>query len=256
MRPLLYSHRGASIEQPENTMPSFRRAAEIGVDVFETDAHMTSDGHIVVSHDADGGRMCGVPREIRRCTLAEVQRWDAGHGFVDAGGARPFAGKGYRIPTLAELAEEFPDTPLNIDLKQPEPSMVQPAIDLLRRLGAEPRVTLASFHARTMRAVRKRGYRGPTAFALPEVLTLLAVPLALRRFKPVRGTAVQVPPRSSGVNFASRWFIRKCHMLGLRVDYWTINDATEAERLLDLGADGIMTDDPAALAPVFARRYG
>jgi glycerophosphoryl diester phosphodiesterase len=107
-----------------------------------------------------------------------------------------------------------------------------------------------------MRAVRKRGYRGPTAFALPEVLTLLAIPRALRRIKPVRGTAVQVPPRASVVNFASRWFIRKCHMLGLRVDYWTINDPAEAERLLELGADGIMTDDPAALAPVFERRYG
>jgi glycerophosphoryl diester phosphodiesterase len=256
VRPLLYSHRGASIEQPENTLPSFRRAAEIGVDAFETDAHMTSDGHIVVGHDPTGGRMCGVPRPIRFTPLREVQSWDAGRGYVDSYGRRPFAGKGYRIPTLEQLLTEFPDMPLNIDLKQREPSMVETAVDLIRGHGAEERVTLASFSDDTMHKVRRLGYRGPTALAQREVIGLLALhPIAYKLLRR-RGDAAQVPPSVGPIDLSAPAFIDKCHRLGLRVDYWTINDPAEAERLLDAGADGIMTDDPAAIAPVFQRRFG
>lgn len=256
MRPLLYSHRGASIEQPENTLPSFRRAADIGVDAFETDAHMTSDGHIVVGHDPSGGRMCGVPREIRRTLLREVQSWDAGRGFVDSDGRRPFAGKGYRMPTLEQLLQEFPDMPLNIDLKQRDPSMVETALDLLRRHNAEQRVTLASFSDDTMHKVRTLGYTGPTALAQREVIGLLALhPIAYKLLRR-RGDAAQIPPRVGPIDLSTPAFIDKCHRLGLRVDYWTINDPAHAERLLDAGADGIMTDDPAAIAPVFRARFG
>ena len=91
-RPLLYAHRGASHERPENTLPAFRRALELGADALETDCHMTADGTIVVSHDATGGRMCGVPRPIRTNSVHEVSSWDAGLGFIDSNGARPFAG--------------------------------------------------------------------------------------------------------------------------------------------------------------------
>jgi glycerophosphoryl diester phosphodiesterase len=252
-RPLLYSHRGASKERPENTLPSFRRAAEIGVDAFETDAHMTADGHVVVSHDPTGARMCGVAKEIRKTIRVEVQSWDAGLGFVDENGARPFAGGECRIPTLAQLLAEFPDTPLNIDIKQSDPPMVPQVLEVVRRYDAEQRVTLASFSEDTMREVRRRGYRGPTALAKNEILKLLAVPRWVRRFAPIAGTAAQLPVRAAHIDLSRRRIIDKCHALGLRVDYWTINDPQEAQRLLDAGADGIMTDDPAAIAPVFER---
>jgi len=253
-RPLLYGHRGAAIERPENTMPSFLRALEIGVGAIETDVHMTVDGHVVLSHDASGARMADVPKEIRHSTLAEVASWDAGRGFVDASGARPFAGGACRMPTLAQLLTELPPVPLNIDIKQWDPPMVEPIVALLRRHGAEERVTLASFRGATMREVRGRGYRGPTALAQREVLALLALPRLARRWLPVRGDAAQLPVRVSVLDLGTRRLIDKCHALGLRVDYWTVNDPAEATRLLDAGADGIMTDDPAALAPVFAQR--
>jgi glycerophosphoryl diester phosphodiesterase len=63
---------------------------------------------------------------------------------------------------------------------------------------------------------------------------------------------VQIPTRSGPIRLATPRFIQKCHDLGLTVDFWTINDPIEARHLLTMGADGIMTDDPAAIGPVFA----
>src|SRR6185295_8548277 len=97
------------------------RALERGADALETDVHMTVDGQLVVSHDATGERQAGVPLAIAATTLGEVESWDVGRGFERKDGSRPFAGRGYRIPTLIEVVETFRDTPLNIDIKQHEP---------------------------------------------------------------------------------------------------------------------------------------
>jgi glycerophosphoryl diester phosphodiesterase len=252
-RLLLYGHRGAAAERPENTLPSFERAVALGVDALEMDVHQTADGHVVVSHDPTGERMAGVAGEIRRSTLAEVQRWDAGWGFRDDCGDRPFAGRGYRIPTLVQVLERFAEIELNVDIKQLAPPMVEPLLALLRRHGAEPRTTLASFDAPTIRAVRARGFRGRTVLGRGEVVALLALPARLRERWPVAGDAVQIPARYGPLDLSAPWFVRRCHALGLRVDYWTIDEPTEAERLLTCGADGLMTNDPAAILPVVDR---
>jgi glycerophosphoryl diester phosphodiesterase len=233
-------------------MPSFRRAVEIGVDVLETDVHMTADGVVVVSHDPDGRREAGVDKPIRDVTLAELRTWDAGRGFSDGTGRTPFACRGLRIPTLDELLEAFPEAYLNIDVKQREPSMVDTFLGVLRNHGATERVTLASFHTDVIRQIRER-FDGPTVLAQREVLVLVTAPLALLKRMGVAGEAVQIPVRAGPIDLASRAFISKCHALGLRVDYWTVNDPVVAEILLDRGADGMITDDPARLKPVFER---
>lgn len=254
MKPRLYAHRGAAAELPENTLPSFARALEYGVEALETDVHMTSDGHVVVSHDPSGERMCGVPALFRESTLAEVRTWDAGRGFRDDAGGQPFAGKEFRVPTLDELLGEFPDVLINIDLKQRQPPIVDQVLDVLRKHDAQYRVILASFSLRTMVRVRASGYPGVTALPMIELGALHYLPRAVYRALPLTGEAAQVPVRAKGVTFASPEFLDKAHDLGLRVDYWTINDPQEAETLLQMGADGIMTDDPAKIAPVFKDR--
>jgi glycerophosphoryl diester phosphodiesterase len=251
---LLYGHRGAATECPENTMASFQRALEIGVDAIETDIHMTRDGVPVISHDPTAERMAGVPVAWRDLDLADAKRLDLGWGFVSRDGRRSFAGRAVRIPTLEEVLVELPGVRLNVDIKQAEPSMVKPLLLLLRRLRAEDRVTLASFRWRTLVDVRRRGYDGDTALSQPEVAALLTTPRRTFRNLPFVGVAAQIPVKAGPVRLATRRFIDKCHAIGLRVDFWTINDPVEATQLLDLGADGIMTDDPAAIAPVFARR--
>jgi glycerophosphoryl diester phosphodiesterase len=251
---LLYAHRGATAEQPENTMPAFRRALEIdGVDALEMDVHMTRDGVPVVSHDPGAERMSGVRAAWKDVDLAEARTFDLGAKFVDRAG-RSFAGRGIAIPTFEEVLVELPGVRINVDIKQREPSMVRAMLTLIRRLRAEERVTIASFHLSTLVAVRRRGYGGDTALSRPEVMMLAALPRSAWRRLPFLGAAAQIPERAAGITLATPRFIEKCHALGLRVDFWTIDDPARAEALLDLGADGIMTDDPAAIAPVFRRR--
>ncbi len=85
----LYAHRGAAAERPENTMPAFERALEIGVDALEMDVHLTRDGHFIVSHDETGARMTGRRVVWNDVDLTDAQRLDAGWGFVDGNGTRP-----------------------------------------------------------------------------------------------------------------------------------------------------------------------
>lgn len=253
-RPLLYAHRGAAHERPENTLPSFARAMEIGVDALETDLHMTLDGHVVLSHDPDAERMTGVKAQFHKATLAEVKSWDAGHGFVTPDGHRPYVGQGIRVPTFEELLFEFPDVPLNVDIKQYSPPMVSAVLALLRRTNSAHRVTIGSFHERVIRAVRRR-HSGDTALSMAEMFSFITLPSSpwqrMWSWLGGMGNAAQIPTHWRNVRLDTQARIDTMHAAGLRVDYWTINDPAEARRLLALGADGIMTDDPAAIRPVF-----
>ena len=218
----VYAHRGASLEFPENTLPAFRRAVELGADALETDAHVTADGVLVLSHDPDGARVFGDPRRIAECTFEEVRAWGA--------------------PSLEELVEEFPGVPINVDLKVEAAAL---AVATLRRLHAEEQVLLASFRSSTLRRVRALGYRGSTSLGRSEVAWLLSLPAVAQR-GPLAcpGRAAQLP-----TPLAQPWVVARCHALGLRVDYWTVNDVAQARMLLSMGADGIMTDDPARIVP-------
>ena len=189
---LVYAHRGAAAEQPENTLPSFQRALELGADALETDVHLTRDGEVVTIHDPHGRRVAGVDRTIASSTLAEVRGWDAGLGFTDGAGARPFAARGYRIPTLRELLVELPKVRINVDLKDENPALVDRFIEVVREQGAEARVTGASFQRRTLKRLQE---------------------------------------------------------LGIKVDFWTVNEPELARHIVRIGADGIMTDDPARIVP-------
>jgi glycerophosphoryl diester phosphodiesterase len=70
----------------------------------------------------------------------------------------------------------------------------------------------------------------------------------------VSGDAAHIPVEHSGIRLDGRRFIKRCRDLGLRVEYWVVDDPEEARRLLDLGATGIMSDDPAIIAPIFRER--
>ena len=249
----LYAHRGCSAELPENTLPAFERAVQLGVDALELDVHLTRDGHPIVSHDPSAERMTGQRVAWRELDLAAAQRLDVGRGFVAADGTRPHAGQGIHAPSLAQVLAAFPTMRLNIDVKQWAPPMVSPLLALLRRAKAEDRVTLASFQLRTMLEVRRRGYGGETALGQAEVVALLTLPIAVIRNLPFVGTAVQIPVAHGRVRLDRPAFLAKCHALGMRVDYWTVDDPVEARRLIGLGADGIMTDDPARMTTALRR---
>lgn len=245
----LYAHRGASAERPENTMPAFERAVELGVDALETDVHLTRDDHLIAAHDPTAARTAGAQVAWADVDLTEVRRLDAGWGFVAPDGTRPFAGKGIAVPTFEEVLDAFPRMRINVDLKGERAVAIM--LDLIRRKRADDRVTLASFQLRTLVEIRRRGYGGETSLSQGEVASLLGLPAMLWRQLPFTGTAAQVPTHAGRIRFDRPAFIAKCHSIGLRVDFWTIDDRVEAARLLELGADGIITNDPGALRSLF-----
>jgi glycerophosphoryl diester phosphodiesterase len=243
----LYAHRGASAERPENTLPAFQRAVEVGVDALETDVHVTRDGIPIIAHDDTAARMAAVPVAWSSLDLEDARRLDLGWGFVAADGSRPFAGQGITVMTFEELLDAFPDVRINVDIKG-DPRAIELMLDLIERKNAVERVTIASFQTTIAVAVRRRGYAGETALSQGEVITLLGMPALLWKQLPWTGTAVQVPVKQGPIHFDRTQFIAKCHMLGLRVDYWVVDDREEASRLLQLGADGIMTNNPAGMS--------
>ena len=108
-----------------------------------------------------------------------------------------------------------------------------------------------SGRTRTALAVRRKGFTGETALSQGEVFALLSLTGLLWRQLPYTGTAAQIPVRHGAIRFDRSSFVAKCHSLGLRVDFWTVDDRSEAARLLELVADGIINNDPAGLRPLF-----
>lgn len=245
----LYAHRGASAERPENTLPAFERAVEVGVDALEMDVHITRDDQLIVSHDPDGRRMAASPLAWADLDLRDAQRLDVGWGFLAPDGTRPFAGQGIHVPRFADVLDAFPQVRINVDLKGSR--AVAAMLALVSEKQAADRVTIASFQTGTAIEVRRKGYKGETALSQFEVMTLLALPSVLWRALPYTGNAAQVPVAQGAVRFDRPTFLAKCHSIGLRVDFWVVDDPAEARRLLGLGADGIMTNDPAAIRSAF-----
>ncbi len=242
----LYAHRGASALLPENTIEAFDRALADGATALELDIHRTGDGHFVVAHDPHGLRLAGVPDHICAICLDDVKRWDVSSTNVRDLGH-------HAVPTLEEVLEAFPNVPMSIDHKPGDPGAVPELLELLARYAAEDRVTLASFSGKVMERVRSLGYPGRTALTRQEIVWLRFLPTALAR-KYVAGDAAQIPTHSGPIRLDGRRFLEKCRALGIRTDFWVVNDAEEARSLLSRGATGVMTDDPARIAPVFREK--
>jgi len=243
----LYGHRGASALLPENTLAAFERALADGANALELDVHPTADGHFVVAHDPDGQRMAGVSETIRSLSLDQVKRWNVAVGTGRSDLER------HTVPSLAETLEAFPEVPMSIDLKPDDPNAVSALLEVIAHHSAEDRVTLASFSTRVVRKIRSLGYPGRTSLSKSEVAVLRFVPGILAK-RWVAGDAAHIPVVHNGIRLDGRRFIKRCRDLGLRVEYWVVDDPEEARRLLDLGATGIMSDDPAVIAPVFRER--
>lgn len=244
--PIIYAHRGASYELPENTLEAFELALELGANAIETDAHMTRDGHVVLSHDPTGERTVGIALAIKDLPLAELRTWNLGERFVPRRAGAFHSDRAFRMPTLEEALASFPEIVFNVDAKQTMPDMIPALLRVIRAAKAESRVRVASFSTRNLVRARALGH-GQTGLASTELAQLMLLPRRLLRLLPRRGNAAQVPRRAYGVSFDRREVIDRLHALGLRVDFWTIDDPSEAKRLFALGADGVMTDDPRSV---------
>jgi glycerophosphoryl diester phosphodiesterase len=235
--PLVYAHRGASAELPENTLEAFERAIFLGADAIETDVHVTRDGRLVLSHDPTPARTSQgrVARAIREASFAEVRSWDVGEGL--------------RMPSLEDALAAFPAVPFNIDAKEDRPDVIPLLLRAIRAFGAEDRVRIASFHGRNLRRARAMGWKGRLGMSRDELLVALFAPKAVC-LRMTRGSdAAQVPPHAAGIDFTSQRTIDRLHARGFRVDIWVVDDPETARALLARGVDGLITNDPRAIVP-------
>jgi glycerophosphoryl diester phosphodiesterase len=239
--PLAFAHRGGAADGLENTMTAFARAVDLGYRYVETDVHATADGRLVAFHDRTLDRVTDVVGAIAELTWEQVA------------GAR--VGGTDSVPLLADLLDAWPELRLNIDVKSD--AAVDLLADTVRRTGSIDRVCVGSFSdARLTRVRAALGPRLCTSLGPRGVLRLRAASLLGRRGSGATSgvPCAQVPPRAAAVPVVDRRFVERAHRLGMQVHVWTIDDRAEMNRLLDLGVDGIMTDELATLREVYASR--
>ena len=245
---IAFAHRGGGGEAPENTLPAFEAAVEMGYRYLETDVHLTSDGVLLAFHDSSLERLTDRVGGIGTLSLAQVREADAGYTFSPDGGRTfPFRGTGVVIPTLEELLTRWNDVYLNIDAKADD--TVGPLIALVSRLNAFGRVCIGSFSDRRVARIRVLA-RGRICSSMGQVATATAYAASRTgRMPRFHADCLQVPQRWGRLRIDRR-FISAAHRAGLPVHVWTVDDDAEMESLLDLGVDGIMTDRPRVLKRV------
>ena len=244
------AHRGASREAPENTIPAIRLAVQkYQVDRVEIDLRLSREGVPVVIHDAALERTTDGKGKVRQYSLAELKKRDAGFWFDPEGKKEfPHRGKGVRIPTLAEVLTEFPETRFCLEIKEKEAGVVRKVLEVIRPLSRKGSLLIGSFYGRVARELRRLS--GPSiegVLSEDEVAwAYLAFRLGLRKLT-LPSRYAFLPQAKYGFRFDQQEWIEFLHRQGVRVFYWTINEIREMKNLIGRGADGILTDHPDRL---------
>lgn len=250
--PRVVAHRGDSANFPENTLEAFRSAVEMGIDVVETDVHLTKDGVVVIWHDPTLERNTDGSGTLESHTLEELKQYDAGYTFTKDGGKTfPFRGKGVKLCTLEEALTACPDQRFNIDLKTKDLRIVDEYIKVIRRHHAEKRVCTASFHLSNLKALREKAPEILTSVSTLEVIPLLfrqKLHILPKKFN--RTVVFQVPMAQWGIKVITPAFVSEMHKRGAAVMVWTINDEETMRYLFSIGTDAVMTDNPSAVIKV------
>lgn len=253
-RPIVFGHRGASGEAPENTLVAFERALAQGAQILETDVHLTRDGEVVIAHDPDVSRTTEGRGSIAELRFAELAALDAGHRFSPDGGAsHPYRGRGIRIPALREVFRRLPTTRFNVEVKTGDPRLVSALVGLVAEHERADLTLLAAAEADTLAAVRaelaRRGVRAATGASVADVLGFVRAALGEGE-APAEPMALQIPPSFAGKPLVTRALVDFAHRRDVQVHVWTINEEDEMRQLLALDVDGIMSDFPARLRAV------
>lgn len=285
--PMIAAHRGGGDNNPENTLLAFREAVNtIGVDILESDLHLTKDGYLVYNHDDYIDETCNIngdmPLEevealcedknnrhyIRDMTLAQLQQYNFGYYFEDENGERIYkdvedpAALGLQIATVEQLFEEFyesdPELLFIVEIKDSGERGIEACRVLYEALQQYPnyldKIVIGTFHDE-IEAELKANYpsllRGaPTGTAATFVLTTY---LGVNLFNSSDFACLQIPmdyDLGVEIGLTAKSLISRAHRRNIAVQYWTINDADDMRALIELGCDAIMTDDPVLLKQV------
>ncbi|KAI8620836.1 PLC-like phosphodiesterase [Chytriomyces sp. MP71] len=256
----LMSHRGGSLEAIENTLPAFRRSAALGVPlILEMDICMTRDGHPVVFHDDDMGRLCGPQfkgRSITEYALSELPPLvipEALKGIVSENDK-----EARRIPRFQEVVEEFPTFPMQVDVKAGSEAMILQVANLITTNKREHLTVWGTFrHAQNEQCYNYFGTRIPLFFSWRRWMASYALSwVGLTHWMEYRESCLIVPNWQWVLR--RKWF-EDLNRLGISVIVWGskedvangpgggINTVEGFERVKRSGANGICTDRPTLL---------
>lgn len=236
-KPHLFAHRGgnAAGQLKENSKRAFNSAVSLGYRFLETDVILTKDGKVICYHGAHNWytkRQSGLElrRKIQKLTYKEINADLAA---------------GEKVPLLEDILSSFPKACFSVDVKTKE--VVEPAVEVLRRLKAENRVIITSFSLRRTLKANKllRGRERQASLCLTR-LSIKLIPPVVFIFIPFA--------RYMGISYfqisykrITKKLIDLAHKNNIRVYAWTVNDEESITRLLNLGLDGIMSDESKLL---------
>jgi glycerophosphoryl diester phosphodiesterase len=234
-KPLVVAHRGASLEQPENTIEAFETAIDAGADAVEFDVRMTADGHAVVMHDPDVSRTTDGTGLVSEMKLEEIRKLG--------------------VPTLREALEclagraaadiEIKNLPGEPGFTPEREAAVEATLAALDAVAFSGQVIVSSFNPASI--AHSRALR-------PDVPTGLLTEYEVDADEALaRATAEGHPwvlPFVLKVLEAGGGFAERVHEGGALLGVWIADDPEAARRLFELGADAVATNDPRAIVPV------
>lgn len=235
------AHRGASHARPENTLPAFQHAIDLGSDLLEFDVRLTADGHAIIMHDVTVDRTTDGTGEVRKLTLSEIRE-------LDAGIKHDPAYTGVRVPTFDELLEIARPSGVGLDVQiyATEDSLVdltKAVVASLKQFDYDERAFIASDEEVVLLA-RELDPQRPICN-----LTGQRDAQSLYRNRDTGSSIVQ-----AFAHYVTPEFVAEAHEIGIVVNVFYADDVAEMQRLLDCGVDGILTNEPELLLQVLGRR--
>lgn len=233
------SHRGGALRAPENTLSALNYTWECGADYAEIDIQETKDKQLILLHDDSLKRITGLDKKVWEMTYEEIEELDAGSSF----------GKGYqgeKIPALEEVLNFcLGRLDLNIEIKYngKNKGIVQRVIQVIRENHFEEHCVVTSMNYRFLEEIKETA---------PEIRTGYIMTMSY-------GSISQVAAAdffSVRYDYITEGFVREAHALGKEVHAWTVNYRGNIKRMLDMGVDNIITDDPALVRRVQNQESG
>ncbi len=227
------SHRGNSKKFIENSFEAFNSVIQMGYKYIETDLRITLDKEVIAFHDPDLKRLFNLDLQVKDLTFEEI--------------AGLFKEKECRLLTLEDALKKFPDIYFNIDLKIKE--VIQDSIKVVADMNAFNRVCFASFHSGHTEKVLKHNQNAMVSMGLKDVALFKFFKAYDKNIK-----IMQIPLKWKGIKVLTKNLIQKADKCDLLVHVWTINDRNTINNLIDLGVNGIVTDEPELLMEIMKER--
>ncbi|MGJ9423913.1 glycerophosphodiester phosphodiesterase family protein [Aeromicrobium sp. CF3.5] len=241
--PIGFAHRGGARTGTnlgiENSLEAMTDAVARGFTYLETDVRCSADGTVLLVHDETLERLTGTPAAVADLTDRQL----ADERLDDRAA----------LPRLVDVLQALPEARLNIDIKSDD--AIEAACEVIVTENAVDRVCLASFSYRRLRRIRRLLPGVVTGASTLEVALVMLLPVGLlTRLGLPHARCLQVPVATRGLPITTARFVARARRLGLPVHVWTVDEAEEMHRLLDLGVDGIITDRTDVLADVLRAR--